>query len=100
MLPVLISSVRGTCWGFTACTTENCPGLKSKIIRTIFYKRLVEFCFYLICSSCKNVYPDFIYDVYRNYKRGRDFFSCFLEFDRKWIVSVDASGLLYFKNLK
>ena len=90
VLPVLISSVRGTCRSFTTCTTENCPGLKSKIIRTIFYKRLVEFCLYLIRSSCKNVNPKFIYDVYRNYKRGRDFFSCFLEFDRKWIVSVDG----------
>ena len=74
--------------------------LKSKIIRTIFYKRLAEFCLYLIRSSCKIVNPKFIYDVYRNYKRGRDFFSCFLEFDRKWIISVDGYGLLYLKNLK
>ena len=92
VLPVFIISVRGTCRSFTACTTQNCPGLKSKIFRTVFYIRLVEFCLYLICSSCKNVNLNFIYDIYRNFKRGRDFFSCFLEFDIKLI--------LYFKNLK
>ena len=53
VLPVLISSIRDTCRSFTACTAENCLGLKSKTIRVIFYKRLVKFCLYLVHSSRK-----------------------------------------------
>ena len=68
--------------GLTACTSENCQGLKSKAIKAAFYKMLVEFSLYLVRSSCKNVNPNFICDVYNSYKRSRDFFSCFLEFDR------------------
>ena len=83
VLPILISNVKGNCRSFTACATEKCPGLKSKRIRVIFYKRLVEFCFYLVQSSCKSMNSYFIFDVYRNYERGRDFFSCYLDFDRK-----------------
>ena len=81
LLPILFSIVMGSCRSFTACTTENCPGLKIKIIKALFYKRLVEFCLYLTRTSCQNVNPNFIH-VYRTYKRNRDFFSCFLEFDR------------------
>ena len=82
LLPVLLSSVRGSCRSLTTCTSENCPSLKSKAIKAVSYKRLVEFCLYLVRSSCKNVSSNFIRDVYNSYKRGRDFFSCFLEFDR------------------
>ena len=81
-LPILLSSVRGSCRSFTACTSENFPGLKSKTIKTVFFKMLVEVCLYLIRSSCKNVNWNFIHDVYRSYKEGRAFFSCFLEFGK------------------
>ena len=79
--PFFFSVVMGSCRSFTVCTTENCPGLKIKKIKALFYKRLVEFCLYLTRTSCQNVNPNFIH-VYRTCKRNRDFFSCFLEFDR------------------
>ena len=82
LLPVLLSSVRGSCRSFTACTSENCPSLKLKAIKAVFFKRLVEFSLYPVHSSCKNVNPSFICDMYNSYKRIRDFFSFFLEFDR------------------
>ena len=82
ILSVLFSNIKCSCRNFTVCTDENCPSLKPNVIRTIFYKRLVEFCLCLVRASCKNVNADFIFDVFKNYKRGRDFFS-FLEFDRK-----------------
>ena len=71
---VLLSISKNNCRSFTACTSENCPGLKSNIIKVIFYERLVGFCLYLIRSSCKNVNPNFIKDVFNNCKLGRDFF--------------------------
>ena len=82
LLFVLLSSVKGNCRSFTACTGANCPHLKSKTIKAIFYKRLVEFSLYLVRVSCKNVCPSFIHNVFNSYKRGRDFLSYYLEFDR------------------
>ena len=81
ILLALLSSVRGSCRSFTACTSENFPGLKSRTVKAVSTKapRIV---LYLVRSSCKNVNPSFVQDVYNSYKRDRDFFSCFLEFDR------------------
>ena len=36
ILPVLFSSIKGSCRNFTICTDENSPSLKQKVIRTIF----------------------------------------------------------------
>ena len=80
ILLALLSSVRGGCRSFTACTSENFPGLKSRTIKAVFTKAPV-FVLYLVRSSCKNVNPSFVHNVYNSYKRGRHLFSCFLEFD-------------------
>ena len=77
--PFLISGVNLNCREYTP---QNCSGLKRKKIRAIFYKRLVEFSLNLAHVSCENVDPNFIFDVYQSYQRGRDYFSSFLEFDR------------------
>ena len=76
-----ISIVKGSCRNFTLCTNETCPGLKKKVIRVLFYKK-VEFCLYLLRASCELVNSDFIYNVYRTFQKDRDFFNCFLEFGR------------------
>ena len=67
IFPVLFSSIKGSCRYFTVCTDENCPSLKQKVIRSIFYKRLAEFCLYLVHASCKNVNANFIFDIFKNY---------------------------------
>ena len=77
--PFLISGVNLNCREYTP---QNCSGLKRKKIRAIFYKRLVEFSLNLAHVSFENVDPNFIFDVYQSYQRGRDYFSSFLEFDR------------------
>ena len=74
IFPVLLSSSKDNYRSFTACTSKNFLSLKSKIIKVKFYKRLVEFCLYLIRSSCKNINPNFIKDVFNNCEIGRDFF--------------------------
>ena len=78
LLPIFISSVGDNCRTATACTKENCFGLKRKVIKTLFYKKVVEFC---LCIS-SDVNHSFIHDVYRTYKKNRNFFSCFLDIDR------------------
>ena len=44
LLPIFISSVGDNCITATACTKENCSGLKHKEIKALFYKKLVKFC--------------------------------------------------------
>ena len=73
ILPVFISNIKGNCRNFTACTKETCPGLKRKTIETLFYKKLVEFCLYVLHASCKNVNDNFIHKVFNTYNRGRTF---------------------------
>ena len=80
LLPISISNVKDNCRTATACTNENCSGLKRKVIKTFFYKRLVELCFSK--DYCRNVNHSFMHDVYRTYKKNRDFFSNFLDIDR------------------
>ena len=82
LLPIFLSSVGDNCRTATACTKENCSGLKRKVIKTFLYKRLVEFCLSISIDSCKNVNHSFIHDVYRTRKKNRDFFIRFLDIDR------------------
>ena len=82
LLPIFISSVGDNFRTATACTKENCSGLKHKVIKTFSCKRLVEFCLCISIDSCKNVNHSFIHNVYKTYKKNRDFFSCFLDIDR------------------
>ena len=82
LLPIFISSVGDNCRTATACTKQNCSGLKRKVIKTFLYKRLVEFCLSISIDSCKNVNHSFIHDVYRTCKKNRDFFIRFLDIDR------------------
>ena len=80
LLPMSISNVGDNCRTATACTNGNCSGLKRKVIKTFFYKRLVELCFSK--DYCRNVNHSFMHDVYRTYKKNRDCFSSFLDIDR------------------
>ena len=82
LLSVFISSVRGFCRNFTICTNKICPGLKTKVIKVMFYKTVVEFCLYLSCASCELVNSDFTHNVYKTYQKERDLLNCFLEFGR------------------
>ena len=82
LLPIFNSSVRGNCRDVTTCTKEKCSGLKRKVIKNLFCKKLVKFCLCISSDSCKNVNHSFIHDVYKTYKKNRDFFSCFLDIDR------------------
>ena len=43
LLPIFTSNAGDNCRTATACTKENCSGLKREVIKTFFYKRLVEF---------------------------------------------------------
>ena len=67
LLPICISIVGDNCRTSTASTKENCSGLKRKVIKTYFYKRLVEYCLCISTDSCKNVNHSFFHDVYRTY---------------------------------
>ena len=82
LLLIFISIVWDNRRTATACTKENCSGLKRKVIKTYFYKRVVEFCLCISIDSCKNVNHSFIHNLYRTYKKNGDFFSCFLDIDR------------------
>ena len=81
LLPDLVSGVSGNCRDFTACDIKNCSGMKVKKVKCIFNEDLAKFCCYFIQGLCDEVNPDFIHDVFNNY-RGVDFFSSYLEFDR------------------
>ena len=83
LLLIFISIVWDNRRTATACTKENCSGLKRKVIKTFFYKRLVEFCLSISNDSCKSVNHSFIHDVYIEHIRKIELlFSCFLDIDR------------------
>ena len=94
---MLLSDNETDCRKFTVCNEKNCSGMTTLRIKTIFYKVLVSFCIRLCELFCSDIDPFFVTYAFKNYKRGVDFFSPYLEIETL-IVSVNVSGKLLLKN--
>ena len=99
IFPLLMSGIDSNCWDFTVRTSKSCSHLKKSKIKAIFFRELVEFCENLSEFCCDNVDLCFIIDVFKKYEKGVDFFSTFLEIERKWIIFADTSGCPCHKDL-
>ena len=83
IFPLLMSDLEGNCTSFTVCTSKNCLRLKKNKIKAIFFRELVKFCKKISEFCCKNVNSDFIIDVFKRYKRGEYYFSCYLDIENE-----------------
>ena len=83
VLPVVLSGVTGDCRKYTACTSKNCPNMKLNKIKAIFFGEIVCFCETLAEFLSLSVNSQFIIDVFNTCKRGEDFFTKYLEIERR-----------------
>ena len=68
-------------------------------VMVIYYTELVFFYKKLPEVSCSNVNSVFVIDVFKGYKKGVDYFSSYLEIERKWIIFADVSSYPYQEDL-
>lgn len=68
-------------------------------VRIIYYTELVFFYKKLSEVSCSDVNSAFVIDVFKGYKKGVDYFSSYLEIERKWIIFADVSSHPYQEDL-
>ena len=83
IFPLLMSGVDLNCRDFVICTSTNYSSLKKSKVKAIFFRELVLFCKKLSEFCCDNVDSYFIIDVFKRCKRGEDYFSAYLDIDRK-----------------
>ena len=82
VLLMLLSDNETDCRKFTVCNEKNCSGMRKVRIKIIFYKELVSSCKRLCQLSCYTIEPFLVTYAFKNYKRGVDFFSPYLEIER------------------
>ena len=79
VLPLIFKGIEVDCRKNTYCGRDNCYNMKITKVRTVFFKEVVFPRKKIVKCSCLHVNSYFIIDTYKTYKKGRDYFSDYLE---------------------